>query len=494
MRQAGVLMPVTSLPSRYGVGTMGAEARAFLRFLHEAKQTIWQVLPVGPTGYGDSPYQPFSSLAGNPYLIDFDDLTAQSLLLPREYESLPWGSDPTCVDYGRLYELRLGVLARAVDRLRVQAATEFATFCADQASWLDDYALFMALKGRFQGAPWSAWPDAYRLRDAQALAEVQQLLHNDIIHWKGIQYLFFTQWSALKSYAQSLGIQLFGDLPIYVAEDSADVWASPEQFYLDDDLHPIDVAGCPPDAFSATGQLWGNPLYRWDYMKTEGYAWWIRRIAFQMRLYDMVRIDHFRGFDSYYAIPAGSADATCGAWRTGPGIEFFNRMKEALGELPIIAEDLGYLTPSALQLLADSGYPGMKVLAFAFDAGSGSNNSYLPHRYPTNSVAYVGTHDNDTARGWLKTANPADVAFAKDYLKLTDAEGEVWGLMRGIWASPADIAVVQMQDLLELGSEARTNTPATLGNNWRWRARPDYITAELTQRLAHYTKLYGRAL
>ncbi|MDY4041192.1 MAG: 4-alpha-glucanotransferase [Collinsella sp.] len=492
MRRAGILMPVSSLPSPHGIGTLGAAARGFLDFMREAGQSVWQVLPIGPTGFGDSPYQSFSSFAGNPYLIDLDDLASEGLLAPEEYEGLPWGDDPLRVDYGALYRLRLPVLARAVARLRRERAAELAAFCERERGWLDDYALFMALKARFDGRPWGMWPDPYRLREPAALAGARAELAEEIALWQGVQFLFFHQWEALRAHAAAAGVEILGDLPIYAAGDSADTWAAPEAFQLDDDLRPTEVAGCPPDGFSATGQLWGNPLFAWDRMAEDGYAWWIRRIAFQFRLYDILRIDHFRGFDSYYAIPAGAADARDGRWREGPGIAFFRALEEELGPRAIIAEDLGFLTPSVRELLAGTGYPGMKVLEFAFDRRDGGGRTYQPHAYPRNCVAYVGTHDNDTALGWLDTADPADAALARDYLRLTPAEGEGWGMMRGIWSSAADLAIVQMQDLLGLGSEARMNIPSTLGGNWCWRAETGFADGALAARIAAEMELYER--
>ena len=492
MRTSGILMPVASLPSPYGIGTLGQAARDFVSFLAQAGQTHWQVLPVGPTGFGDSPYQSFSTFAGNPYFIDLDDLARDGLLLPQEYRHLTWGDDPSQVDYGLVYHQRFPVLRRAVVRLQTMQPQALAQFCRAQQEWLEPYARFMAFKEHFGGGPWSEWPDSIRRRDPQAVEELAHELASQISFWKGVQYLFFHQWSALKAFANGLGISIIGDLPIYVSGDSADVWADPGQFQLDEDLHPTEVAGCPPDGFSEDGQLWGNPLFDWDGMAKGSYAWWMRRIAFQFTIYDVLRIDHFRGFDSYYAIPAGDENARRGRWRPGPGIAFFNTLKEKLGNRPIIAEDLGFLTPSVHQMLADTGYPGMKVLEFAFDRRDSGQNLYLPHNYPVNCIAYVGTHDNDTALGWTHTADPEDVAVAREYLNLTEDEGISWGMMRGIWASAAQYTIVQMQDVLGLDSVGRINTPSTTGDNWKWRATPGYLNPELAQRLYRMTKLYGR--
>ena len=490
MRSAGVLLPVSALPSPYGIGTLGREARAFVDFLAAAGQSCWQLLPIGPTGFGDSPYQSFSTFAGNPYYIDLDDLAAEGLLSPEEYRDIPWGDDPSAVDYALLYQNRFPVLRAACDRLP-DRHPELVRFCAAQGDWLEDYALFMSLKGHFGGRPWQEWPEALRLRTPAGLRRVRRELAPDITFWRKVQYLFFRQWSALKSYANGRGIRLFGDLPIYVAADSADLWAHPEQFQLDQAGRPTEVAGCPPDGFTADGQLWGNPLFRWDRMREEGYAWWLRRIAFQFTIFDTLRIDHFRGFESYYAIPYGEPTARNGRWRPGPGLDFFRAVERALGPRDIVAEDLGFLTPAVRRLLRDTGYPGMKVLQFAFgDRERGSD--YLPHCYPAHCVAYTGTHDNDTVQGWMASAPRREVAFAREYLRLSRREGYHWGMMRSIWASPAGLAVVQLQDLLGLDSRARMNTPSTLGGNWQWRALPNSYGPKLARRLHREMKVYQR--
>ena len=491
MRSAGILLPITSLPSPWGVGTMGRSAREFADFLQSAGQSCWQILPICPTSYGDSPYQSFSSYAGSPYLIDLDDLCEQGLLRPEEYQSLSWGEDPGRVDYGLLYRRRFPVLRKAVERMEKRFPEQFLTFCQEEYDWLEDYALFMALKGRYNGVAWSQWPAPLRKREAAAMAAARRELAEDVSFWQGVQYLFAHQWKMLKNYVNQRGISIIGDLPIYVSADSADVWANPRQFQLDGDMIPTEVAGCPPDGFTEDGQLWGNPLFDWDYMKQDGYRWWFRRIAFQFRFYDVLRIDHFRGFDAYYAVPAGASTAKIGRWRPGPGIDFFRQLEQSLGKRAIIGEDLGFLTPSVRQLLADSGFPGMKVLEFAFDTRD-TGSGYLPHTYPRNCVVYAGTHDNDTIQGWMSTAPKADVERAKAYLRLSKAEGYHWGMMRSAWASVADLAVMQMQDLLGLGSEARMNTPSTLGGNWTWRCPDGAFTPELAARLHREMELYGR--
>ena len=490
MRCGGILMHISSLPSPYGIGTMGKEARKFADFLEKAGQKYWQILPICPTSYGDSPYQSFSSFAGNPYFIDLETLCKEKLLKRSECESFPWGENPHYVDYGVMYQSRYQLLRLAFNRFKKDIPDEFYTFCKKEAEWLEEYALFMALKDAHGGVAWFEWEDELRLRKPEALEAARREYADNILFYKMLQYLFYKQWWSLKEYVNGKGIEIVGDVPIYVAGDSADVWANPSQFYLDENLNPIDVAGCPPDAFSADGQLWGNPLFRWDVMKKDNYEWWTKRIKAVSKLYDVVRIDHFRGFDSYYAIPAKDTTAKNGEWRQGPGMDLFKTLKRRLGKLNIIVEDLGFLTPSVLKLVADSGFPGMKVVQFAFDSREGSN--YLPHTYPTNCVVYTGTHDNDTIMGWMKTAPKASVKFAKEYLNLTKEEGYNWGMMRGAWGSVADTAIVTMQDIIGAGSEARMNTPSTLGGNWEWRATSDQIDNKLAKRVYKYMEMYGR--
>ncbi len=490
MRGAGVLMPVFSLPSPYGIGTLGQAARGFILFLEAAGQSCWQVLPLGPTGYGDSPYQVFSSQAGNHYFIDLELLEQEGLLKGEEYRGLDWGRDPGRVDYARLYQLRGPVLRLACRRLLAQVGAEFEGFCREHQAWLEDYALFMALKDSQGGAAWSDWPEPLRRRQPEALAQAGRALADEVAFWKGTQYLFFRQWEGLRAFARAHGVRLIGDLPIYAPLDSADVWAHPEQFQLDGALRPTEVAGCPPDGFSQDGQLWGNPLFRWDRMAEEGYGWWVDRVAFQLRLYDMVRIDHFRGFEAYYAIPYGAANARQGRWRPGPGVALFQAMEARLGRVPILAENLGFLTDGVERLLEQTGFPGMKVLQFAFDSPDGGG--YLPHSYPRRCVAYTGTHDNDTARGWLASAPAPAAARARDYLRLSWREGLHWGMMRGVWSSVAELAVVQAQDLLGLGSRGRINTPGTVGGNWLWRALPGSFSQRLARKVRHEMELYGR--
>lgn len=490
MRSSAVLMHISSLPSPYGIGTMGKQAKKFVDFLERAGQTYWQILPICPTSYGDSPYQSPSGFAGNPYFIDLEYLCADKLLKKSECQSYLWYEKEDEVDYDLMSRNRYDLLRKAQNRFFASVPEDYQKFCEEEADWLEDFALFMSIKETHGGDQWFEWERELKFREPAAMQAVREEHAEEISFWKMLQYLFFKQWRELKAYANEKGIRIIGDVPIYVAGDSVDVWSNPSQFYLNENLEPIDVAGCPPDAFSADGQLWGNPLFRWDVMKEDGYSWWTMRMKKMSELYDVVRIDHFRGFDSYYAIPGKDVNAKNGEWRVGPGMELFNVLKEKLGELDIIVEDLGFLTPSVLQLVADSGYPGMKVVQFAFD--SRDDGDYMPHNYDEHCVVYTGTHDNDTIMGWMKTAPKESVKNAKEYLGLNKEEGYHWGMMRGAWMSTAELAVVTMQDLLGLGSSARMNIPSTLGGNWKWRALPGQITMPLANKICRKMELYGR--
>ncbi len=489
-RSAGVLMPVFSLPSPYGIGTFGKAAYEFVDFLKESGQTYWQVLPLGPTSYGDSPYQSFSAFAGNPYFIDLDFLREEGLLEQSELDAVVWQEDENDIDYAGLYEKRFPVLKLAFSRSSHADSDAYRSFCEENQEWLDSYAQYMALKMHFGGKSWLEWPEPLRRRDPKALEEALAGLTEETAFWKFCQFKFFEQWTRLREYAHKQGIGIIGDIPIYAAMDSADTWAEPEVFYLDEDCRPIDVAGCPPDAFSATGQLWGNPLYRWDYQEKTGFAWWKRRLAATARLYDIVRIDHFRGLVGYYAIPAGDATAENGEWRKGPGLAFFEAVQSSLGSTQWILEDLGYLTPDVHRLRHQVGAPGMKVLQFAFD--SREESDYLPHNYDANCVVYTGTHDNDTMAGWMHTAPKADVRFSRKYLNIRRAAKANWEYIRAAYLSVSALAVIPLQDFLGLGSEARINTPSTLGMNWRWRVSADACTPELAEEIRDFTALYGR--
>ena len=489
MRESGILMHITSLPGAYGVGTMGKQAFAFIDFLEQAGQSCWQILPLNPTGYGDSPYQSCSAFAGNHYLIDLDTLVEEGLLEKGEIEHIDWCWSETKADFGRLYNNRLNVLRLAYGRF--QGGEAFDSFCAENSSWLPDFALFMALKGKYQGQPWYNWDRDLKFRDPDAIWNARQELKEEVRFYSFVQFLFFKQWNALRSYATGKGIRIIGDVPIYVPLDSVEVWSSPELFQLDQDLNPEAVAGCPPDAFSADGQLWGNPLYRWDLLEQDGYSWWIRRLGAAGKLYDMVRLDHFRGFEAYWSVPYGETTAKNGKWVKGPGMSFMDALKTKLPELDFIAEDLGFLTQEVLDLRDNSGFPGMKVLEFAFDSREPSE--YLPHTYTSNSVVYTGTHDNMTMRQWFETADPSAVQYATEYMNLSEAEGLVWGTIRTAMASVSDLCIIQMPDYLDLSGEARMNFPGTLSDcNWTWRAKDGIINEALAKRILNLTKLYGR--
>ena len=489
-RASGILLPISALPSPYGIGTLGKAAYAFADFLHAAGQRYWQLLPLGPTSYGDSPYQSFSTFAGNPYFIDLDLLAEEGLLDKEDLAAADWGNDPRYVDYGKIYEVRFDVLRRAFLRGRERDREAVERFQAENP-WLKNYALYMAVKAHFGMKSWLEWPDeAIRVRAPEAVARYEKELAEDVAFYTYLQYLFFKQWGELREYIHSLGIRIIGDLPIYVAMDSADVWAEPEFFQLGEGNIPTEVSGVPPDYFSADGQLWGNPLYDYDRMRQDGFGWWIRRVEGASRLFDVIRIDHFRGLESYWAVPYGAETAREGRWRKGPGMDLVGVLTQWFHGLDIIAEDLGFLTPEVHQLLRDSGLPGMKVLEFAFDAREPSN--YLPHTYERNCVCYVGTHDNETVMQWREQADRADVTFARKYLGLNEAEGFHWGMIRGGMSSVADTFVVQMQDYLGLGAEGRMNTPGTLGNNWRWRLLPGEASPALARKIRRYAHMYGR--
>lgn len=483
-------MHISSLPSSCGIGTMGRAAYDFVDFLKASGQSYWQVLPLSPTGYGDSPYQSFSSFAGNPYFIDLDELEKDGLLERGAYESVDWGGDPDKVDFGKIYESRFVVLRMAADKLLTKAHADLDLFCTQNAFWLDDYALFMSLKFKNGGKPWSVWEQGICSRQPEAMDRARAELSEDISFWKATQYLFFKQWNALHAYAKERGIDIIGDIPFYVAPDSCDVWAEPSKFKINSQFCPIDVAGCPPDSFAVDGQLWGNPIYDWDKMRADGYAWWIRRIAHQFEIYDVLRIDHFRGFDEYYAIPGDADNARVGEWRKGPGIELFNALNSAIGQRRYIAEDLGFLTDTVRELLRESNLPGMKVLQFAFD--SREDSDHLPHNFPTNCVAYTGTHDNDTILGWFEDLSEADSEKATQYMRVSDVKSLPRVMLATLWESVADCAIATMQDILELGGESRMNIPGTRQGNWRWRMRDGALTSELSDRLLHMTELYGR--
>ncbi len=491
-RAAGILMPIFSLPSPYGIGSIGKEAMRFADFLKSAGQKYWQILPVGPTSYGDSPYQSFSSFAGNPYFIDLEKLCSEGLLEKSQISETDCGGGGK-INYEKLYNSRFTLLKKAYERFLVTLPnSKYTAFCRSNARWLKNYALFMAVKESFGMTAWNQWGDeGIRLHRSDAVAEYEKKLANEIGFWKFVQFKFYEQWESFRGYVNGLGIKIIGDMPIYAAMDSADAWAHPEIFQLDEKGFPTAVAGCPPDYFSPTGQLWGNPLYNWDYLEQTNYKWWFSRIRAASRLYDITRIDHFRGFDEYYSIPYPAENAVNGSWKKGPGIEFFKKMKKALGNPPIIAEDLGHMTGSVMQLLADSKYPGMKVLEFAFDGNP--ENPYLPGNYKnSNCVVYTGTHDNDTVIGWAQSLPESAEKYVRTYCKIRSGSNMSWGLIKAAYSSPADYAIVQMQDVLSLGSEARMNTPSTLGGNWTWRADKKIYSKALAKRLYELALKTGR--
>ncbi len=491
-RQCGMLLPVSSLPSRYGIGAFSKEAYEFVDLLCETDQKLWQILPLGPTGYGDSPYQSFSTFAGNPYFIDLERLTEEGLLTEEECEAYDWGSETDTVSYDKIYQGRFTLLKKAYGRYSLAGDEGFQEFYDKNSFWLKDYALYMAIKDKKSGQCWSDWEADIRLRQEDAIRKYEEMLEDDIRFYMFVQYLFRTQWMALKKYANEKGIQIIGDIPIYVSFDSVDVWAGPELFQLDGDRIPLAVAGCPPDAFSADGQLWGNPLYDWAYHKKTGYRWWIDRLRAQFELFDIVRIDHFRGFDAYYSIPYEDETAVNGHWEKGIGIDLFKSIKKELGEMPIIAEDLGYVTDSVKKLLEDTGYPGMKVLQFAFD--SREEGCYLPYKYPQNCAVYTGTHDNDTVAGWYEKLRKEDKETAQAYLNNyhTPQEEIYWDYICCALSSVADTCIIPVQDYLGLGSQARINTPSVPSGNWKWRMEKGAFSDELKKKIKVLAGIYGR--
>lgn len=495
MRASGILLPVSSLPSKYGIGCFSKAAYEFIDQLKKAGQKYWQILPLGPTSYGDSPYQSFSTFAGNPYFISLEELIEEGVLTEEECEAADFGEDPRTIDYGKMYEARFPLLRKAYERSNISQNPDFIRFMDENGYWVRDYALFMAVKGLFEGASWDQWPEDIRKRWQYAIEYYHTTLYYEIEFYEYVQFTFFRQWYRLKEYANRKGIKIIGDIPIYVAFDSADTWANPELFQLDENYIPTAVAGCPPDGFAADGQLWGNPLYRWDYHESTGFSWWLGRLAACFRMYDVVRIDHFRGFDEYFSIPYGEKTAHNGHWEKGPGMKLFQRVKECLGEKEIIAEDLGYVTDSVRQLVRDSGYPGMKVIEFAFDSrDTGSASDYLPHNYTENCVVYTGTHDNETLTGWIEDITHEERKMVRKYLNnYHDTKKELyWDLDCLAMASVAKLCVIPIQDYFGYGKEARINRPSTLGTNWKWRMLEGEFSDELVQKILDLTMCYGR--
>lgn len=491
-RGSGILLPVFSLPSDYGIGAFDEAAYHFIDQLAKMKQSYWQVLPLGPTGYGDSPYQSFSTFAGNPYFISLKELQRQKLLKEEECVICPSSKD--YIDYEKLFQTRFRVLKKAFQRSKHQNTDEYKAFCEENEFWLEDYALYMAIKDVHGGKSMLTWEKEILMRDSKSLGEYKERLQEEVDFYCYIQYEFYRQWDKLKAYANKKGVKIIGDIPIYVALDSADVWANKELFQLDENGYPTAVAGCPPDSFSATGQLWGNPLYDWEYHKKTKYQWWVKRMQHCAKIYDVVRIDHFRGFDEYYSIPYGEETAENGSWKKGPGTDLFQQIKNDLGELNIIAEDLGFITDTVQKLLEDTGFPGMKVLEFAFD--SREESDYLPHNYKSNSVVYTGTHDNSTVAGWLSEISPEDKEYMLNYIGEEDKniglEELIWKLIRLAMGSVSDLCIIPMQDYLGLDDKARINIPSTIGGNWTWRMSEKAVTKETIQDVKKLTILFGR--
>jgi len=497
MRKSGILCPVFSLPSEYGIGTFGKSAYEFIDLLKKGGQSYWQILPLGQTGYGDSPYQSFSTFAGNPYFIDLEMLREEGLLTVPECEMVEICSNPAYIDYEKMYNSRYKVLRMAFERFNPKVDdtlnAKYNKFLKKNAFWLDDYALYMAVKAHFEQKAWTEWDDDIKLRKKKAIERYSRELKTEIDFYKFMQFYFQLQWKELKKNANKKGIEIIGDIPIYVAFDSADTWANPELFQLDDSGYPIAVAGCPPDCFTETGQLWGNPLYDWKYHKQTKYAWWMKRIENCYRLYDVVRIDHFRGFESYYSIPYGDKTAEFGHWEMGPGYDLFARMKKVLGHKAVIAEDLGLLTEEVIALVKKTGYPGMKIIEFAFS--NYSDNDYLPHNYDKNCIVYTGTHDNETCVGWFKNLNKDDQKFVKEYCALykNASDEEVSdALVRIAMMSSSDTCIIPIQDYLGLDNAARVNEPSTLGDNWKWRLLPDQFDKKVAKKMYKLTKISFR--
>lgn len=493
-RSSGILFHPTSLPGKYGIGTLGKEAYAFIDFLKKSRQKLWQIFPLGPTGYGDSPYQSFSSFAGNPYLIDFDLLIEAHLLSEEDLRDVFFGDNEEYIDYGAVYNQKYPLLRKAYENFKSSDNHEMREnlehFKRENASWLNDYSLYISLKNHFNGLPWNEWAHDIKNREHGAMEHYKNELADDVEYHNFIQFLFFKQWGDVKRYANENGIKIIGDIPIFVAADSSDAWANPEIFLFDEERKPVKVAGVPPDYFSATGQLWGNPLYNWQKLKETNYSWWVERVRANLSTCDIIRIDHFRGFEAYWAVPYGDDTAINGQWEPGPGIDLFNAIKSQLGELPIIAEDLGLMTQGVIDLREATGFPGMKILGFAFD--SGEENDYLPHTYTKNCVVYTGTHDNDTLIGWFQKAKEEDRQFARDYLNSRSDDEIHWDAIRGAWSSVASMAISPVQDFLGLGSEARINTPGVAAGNWQWRLKHGVLTDELAERIAKLTRVYSR--
>lgn len=507
MRRSGILMPIFSIPSKYGIGCMSKEAYDFIDFLKESGQSIWQILPTTPTSYGDSPYQSFSAFAGNPYFIDLEEFIKEGLLTEEACSAGDATEHISYINYEKLYHQRFKLLKRAYENAKLEDDKAFKSFKKENEKWLEDYALFMAIKDALGGMSWQEWPTAIKMRKEEAMSAYKKDLHEEITYYMFLQYHFAKQWTKLKAYANKQGVKIIGDIPIYVAADSADTWANPHLFQFDEACQPYAVAGCPPDDFAVTGQLWGNPLYNWPVHHQEGYKWWCERILQCEKMFDGVRIDHFRGFDEYYAIPATDKTAENGVWEKGPGYALFEELNKHITHLEIIAEDLGYLTDSVRELVARTGYAGMKILEFGFEGLDDSE--YLPHNYDKNTVVYTGTHDNETVIGWLQRLNTKQRQYVLDYCnrhyEVEQVKGEEvikdWEhMIKDVhfdvihlgMISPSKTCIIPIQDYLGCDNTARMNIPSTLGNNWKWRVRKEDLSPALAQKIYKMTKVASR--
>ena len=490
-RSSGVLMHITSLPGQFGIGTFGKSAYDFVDFLEETKQTYWQILPLTTTSYGDSPYQSFSAVAGNLNLIDFSLLTEAGLLEESDYSNVNFGDNPEKIDYALLFEARRPILEKAVANTskNSEVLTEIEKFEAENSSWLADYAEYMAIKESFGYKSFIHWDEDIKKGEEAAREKYRTELQDSIRYYTVTQYFFFKQWLALKEYANGKGIKIIGDMPIYVSADSVEMWTMPELFKVDENNEPLYVAGCPADDFSPTGQLWGNPIYDWEKHKEQGFSWWIYRVQESFKIYDVLRIDHFKGFSDFWQIDKDAENAVNGTWEAGPGIELFQKIKEQLGDLPIVAENLGFIDAKAEKLLDDSGYPGMKILQFAFP---GEDNLDRPHHYTQNSVAYTGTHDNDVVNGWYEKLSESERELVSEYLNRRDDETITEAMIRGIYSSVSDYVIVTMQDLLDKDATSRMNVPSTVGGNWEWRMLAEDLTEERKEFLRNITVRYSR--
>lgn len=489
-RSSGILLHISSLPGEFGIGDFGEDAYKFVDFLYHAKQRNWQILPLGITSFGDSPYQSFSAFAGNPYFIDINELIDLGYIDENDLDTISFGEDTTRIDYGLLYTNKMCILKKSYKEAKHIIDNDLQCFYKENYDWIRDFALFMTIKGKHNNRSWLEWDKRYQEYNSPDVLQFEKENKEKIFFWVFTQYLFSKQWKRLKKYANNKDIKIIGDLPIYISTDSADVWANPHLFNLDESFEPITVSGCPPDAFSDKGQLWGNPIYKWNVIEDEDYNWWIKRIKYSFKLFDTLRIDHFIGFESFWEVKYGDKDATKGKWSKGPGRKLFKKIKEELGELDIIVEDLGVTSDAVRKLVNDTGFPSMKVIQFAFDTENESE--HMPHLYNKNMVVYTGTHDSPTIMDWFENASKDEFNYAIKYLKLNHDEGLNWGMIRGVWSSCANLAIAPMQDFLALGERARMNLPATIGENWTWRLKREDLTETLAKRIRNLTEIYWR--